>query len=80
MTKFREDRKKIVDFLLIVTFLASLEKKYSPSISPLSPRSGAAAIAARRRRRENPLFFLCSVIIVITASTNLKSSHCIRAL
>ena len=30
--------------------------------------------------RENPLlFFLCSVIIVITASTNLKSSHWIRA-
>ena len=32
LTKFREDRKKIVDFSLIETFLASPENKYSPSI------------------------------------------------
>ena len=31
MTKFREDRTKIVDFSLIVTFLASPENTYSPS-------------------------------------------------
>ena len=32
LTKFRKERTKIVDFLLIVTFLASPENKYSPSI------------------------------------------------
>ena len=36
MTKFGEDRTKIVDFSLKVTFLASPENKHSPSSTYIS--------------------------------------------
>ena len=36
MTTFHGDRTKIVDFLLIVTFLANADNLYSPSILVLT--------------------------------------------